>query len=111
MSFLNFHSYNNLAVTKTKKVVNIIKNCRLLLKGKKFSKIITSKSKTIKIRPIKKNCKENGIRVIILFSIPHSKDEFEFLFSIRNSLNKKFKIINIKPTHNINLKIRIIIKI
>ena len=60
------------------------------VKGKKFNKIITSKSKTIKINPIKKNCNEKGIRVNKLFSIPHSKEEWMFFVSKKNSLIIKF---------------------
>ena len=52
---------------------------------------------------LKKNCKENGTRVIILFSIPHSKDELGFFISIKNSLIKKFIIIKITLNKKITL--------
>lgn len=90
-----------------KKTKNVLNNTE---KGRKFNKIITSKSKTIKINPIKKNCKEKGIRVNKLFSIPHSNEEFGFLFSIKNSLKKKFKSIKTQLIIKINnIKMKIII--
>ena len=109
-NLLNFHSYNKLKNTKHIKAKKTRKVFKIIEKGKKFNKIITSKSKTIKIKPIKKNCKEKGIRVNKLFSIPHSKEELGFLFSIKNSLKKKFRSINTHLIIKISIiKIRIII--
>jgi hypothetical protein len=57
-------------------------------------------SKTMKIRPKMKNWRENGGRLIKIFSIPHSKgialDKFLLFFSFKRTGSSRNKILIIR---------------
>jgi len=88
---------------------------KIRYEGKFRSSLLQSKkrvirisiSKTIKIRPKIKNCREKGGRLIKTFSIPHSKgkalDKFLLFFSFRRIGKTKNKTLMIK----VHLKVKI----
>lgn len=94
---------------KVKNILSIFDSSIILIVGI-INTISTSKIK--KIIAIKKNCKENGIRALVLGSNPHSKGEFfslsekvffETIFRITKS-----KIIIVNDKKNIDIPKKII---